>query len=94
MRTVEELYCVNSELRLAINAPCLYREQMADALSVVRAHQPPANFQAHRDGLRQLEAEAGLYREPELACKFPRTPTDWTDAFCGCVGSRRKAGDA
>ena len=44
LRTVEELYRVNSELRLAINAPRFYFEQMADAQSVVRAHRPSSKL--------------------------------------------------
>ncbi len=71
LRTVEKLYRVNAKLRLAYDAPRFYAEQMADAQSVVRAHRPSANFWAHHDGRRQLEAEAGAYREP----------TDWTDAL-------------
>ena len=71
LRTVEKLYRANAKLRLAINAPHFYFEQMAAAQSVVRAHRPSTNFWAHRDSRRQLEAEVGAYREP----------TDWTDAL-------------
>ena len=101
VETVKRLYQTDATLRLAIDAPHFYQAQMADARHVLRAHRPPTSFWAHRDGLRQLEAEAGLYRailptgRPIRASRstvrtYSRDPTDWTDAFSG----RRKAGDA
>jgi RNA polymerase sigma factor (sigma-70 family) len=71
LQTIEELYRVNSELRLAIDAPRFYREQMANAQSAGCAYQSSPNSWAYRDGLRQIEAEAGAYREPP----------DWKDAL-------------
>ena len=72
LKVVEELYRVNSELRLAIDAARYYAEQMADAKRAVVASQASqAGWWAYRDGLRFKEAEAGAYREPK----------DWHEAL-------------
>ena len=92
VETVKRLYQTDATLRLAIDAPHFYQAQVSEAQHVLRAHRPSPSFWAHRASLRQLEAEARLYRailptgrpisgEPANCTTYSRDPADWTDAL-------------